>query len=329
MQNPLPAIDAAAPSAGAFDLTLKRLALLLRLAEGVWVLAVYRNRHVRQAVTEELRVRVAPLPVVTISLATPEPDLLTILNKAGAAASAPVVGFTDLRAAGPRLIRSLDLEREALARLPYRLVFWVTEGERGQLAARAPNFYSRLSGTFLFLDEAEQALEAQYQDRTPPPDLPPALPADLTMTPEQQGTLWAALLAAFPQASDLARMVDFGLDANLSRIAGDGSLDEVADHLIRWAVTNHRSSDLIRAALLANPNNADLRAFAEEVGLPAGPASGPTSLTLSSVERAGRYQALQAAYAAGEGGGAGISGGHRAVPRDAGTAGRGAGSATR
>jgi hypothetical protein len=95
--------------------------------------------------------------------------------------------------------------------------------------------------------------------------------ADLSLTAEQRRILHRLLMAAFPQASALERMVYFGLGENLAVIADRGSLSDVTFALMRWAEANDRLADLIRAAVDENPTNTALRAFAVEVGVLAAP----------------------------------------------------------
>jgi tetratricopeptide (TPR) repeat protein len=127
-----------------------RLTTLLRLAEGAWALAVYEDAAIQRQVIEQLRLALAPLPVLELSLLSRTPDPLAILHELQAEQPAPVVCFTGVGSAFPNLCGYLDLQRESLAQLPHRLVFWVTEYDRHYLAEHAPNFYSRLSGVFRF-----------------------------------------------------------------------------------------------------------------------------------------------------------------------------------
>ena len=131
--------------------SLRRLATLLRLAPAAWALAVYESRNVQQWMLEELRQAVAPLPVVEISLVQEEvPDPLRIVRRIDAGGDAPVVSFDGLGYRLDELAGFLDIQRDLLATYPHRLVFWASERERRQLAQRAPNFYTRLSGVFYF-----------------------------------------------------------------------------------------------------------------------------------------------------------------------------------
>ena len=146
----------------------------MRLAEGAWALAVYEDADVRKRITEKLKAAIKPIPVVEVSLLNVAPDPLGIIRNLDAEvasqnrqdpkesegetdgnhpreAPAPVVVFTDVHSAlSQDLCGYLDLQREALARLPHRLLFWVTDYDQKILARQAPNFYSRLSGVFRF-----------------------------------------------------------------------------------------------------------------------------------------------------------------------------------
>ncbi len=129
---------------------LRRLATLLRLARGAWTLAVYESGDVQQAMVEELRQAVAPLPVIGISLVQETPDPLRIVRRIDPDGDAPIVSFDAAGYQLDDLAGFLDLQRDLLATYPHRLVFWVSERDRQRLAQQAPNFYSRLSGVFYF-----------------------------------------------------------------------------------------------------------------------------------------------------------------------------------
>ena len=131
---------------------LRRLAILLNLAEGAWALALYEDGAVRRRVIVDLRPALAPLALIEVSLAGHAPDLQAHMQQAAQTAQqpAPVVSFSDLSSAFPALFGYLDIHRETLARMPQRLLLWLTEAERRELARQAPNFYSRLSGVFRF-----------------------------------------------------------------------------------------------------------------------------------------------------------------------------------
>lgn len=83
----------------------------------------------------------------------------------------------------------------------------------------------------------------------------------------QKSQLSKALRHAFPEKADLAQMVAFGLDTNLSDIVRDGDLASAVFDLIRWAIAHGQEEALIRAALAENPTNPLLCAFAITVGM--------------------------------------------------------------
>ncbi|MBD0373683.1 MAG: trypsin-like peptidase domain-containing protein [Pyrinomonadaceae bacterium] len=87
------------------------------------------------------------------------------------------------------------------------------------------------------------------------------------MTGEQQRRLHEALLAAFPDAGSLRRMVRFGLDENLDAIADTSRLNDTVFELLRWAESRGKVAALIVAARNSNPDNPALRRAAEELQL--------------------------------------------------------------
>ena len=167
-------LDLSSPSALEFEQnreerasSLHRLAILLGLAEGAWAFAVFEDGAVQRELVLELRTVLAPLPVLDVSFLKTTPDPLAIVASSSQECEhpAPVLSFTAVEAAFPALFGYLDLQREALARRPHRLLFWVNEYELRQLAERAPNFYSRLSGIFRF--------PGRVHDRGVPSPTPP------------------------------------------------------------------------------------------------------------------------------------------------------------
>ncbi|MGH9818488.1 MAG: hypothetical protein ACRD6I_20695 [Candidatus Acidiferrales bacterium] len=133
-----------------YTFSLRRLRTLLPLAKGAWVLAVYQDGATLRLMLEALRQSLAPLLVREVSLLNCTPDPLAILRSLPAEESQSVVVFTDIDDALPELCGYLDSQREALARLPQRLLFGVTPDEQHIMAEHAPNFYSRVSGIFPF-----------------------------------------------------------------------------------------------------------------------------------------------------------------------------------
>jgi len=131
---------------------LARLATLLRLVPGTWVVVVAEGDLLVRGILKDLGERLAPLEVNEISFIHNEPDPLLLAESfpAEKAEAAPVLAFRHLSVVTPRVFLNLDLKREALALLPHRLVFFVSESERLQMLAQAPNFYSRLRAFFRF-----------------------------------------------------------------------------------------------------------------------------------------------------------------------------------
>lgn len=140
---------------------LPRLATLLRLAEGAWAVATYDDRVQQRQLSNELRAAVAPVPVIERSLNHATPDPLAILQalaqKIGR--TAPLVSFTGIEQVLPDIYGYLDLQRESLAGLPHRLLFWVAPHTLHELAVHAPNFMSRLSGVFNFAGNERSLLD--------------------------------------------------------------------------------------------------------------------------------------------------------------------------
>ncbi len=83
----------------------------------------------------------------------------------------------------------------------------------------------------------------------------------------QREQLHDALLGAFPRLTVLQRMVDYGLEENLEKIAGKACLNDVVYELIVWARAQNRIEELIRAALKYSPRNEKLRALAAEISI--------------------------------------------------------------
>jgi hypothetical protein len=121
---------------------------------------------------------------------------------------------------------------------------------------------------------APQAGEATVQTVIATPTAPtpsaPATPPTISLaqlTGPQRRQLFDALLSAFPTATDLERMVTFGLNENLARITTGSSLRDMVFSLMTWAEAQGRIEELVREALAANPGNAALRAFAQAARL--------------------------------------------------------------
>ncbi len=138
--------------------TLARLETLLRLVPGAWVVVVAEGDLLVRGILKDLGERLAPLKVNEISFIHNEPDPLLLAERFSAenAEAAPVLAFRHLAAVTPRIFLNLDLKREALALLPHRLVFFVSQAERLEMLAKAPNFYSRLRAFFLFASREDK-----------------------------------------------------------------------------------------------------------------------------------------------------------------------------
>jgi hypothetical protein len=152
----------------------KRLTTLLRLVPGAWALALYEDAAIQRRIIAQVRAAIAPLPLIEISLVEREPDPLALVRclELPADQDAPVVCFTGVGSALDRGLYSyLDLQRETLAQLPHRLLFWVTPYELQALSQHAPNFYSRINGIFRFpgRSAAPPAASSSHSPRTTVP----------------------------------------------------------------------------------------------------------------------------------------------------------------
>jgi hypothetical protein len=85
------------------------------------------------------------------------------------------------------------------------------------------------------------------------------------LTGRERQQLHQALLSAYPSLAALAQMVSFGMNRNLSEIAGGGSLAEVVYNLIEWAGAQGRLEELVRVAREQNTGNPVLRSFVEQI----------------------------------------------------------------
>jgi tetratricopeptide (TPR) repeat protein len=83
--------------------------------------------------------------------------------------------------------------------------------------------------------------------------------SSMRLSGQQAKQLERALMSAFPSIDDLARVVRFGLDKNLSEISESGSLKDTVFQLIQWAEAQGRVKDLIEAAYAENPGNPELQ----------------------------------------------------------------------
>jgi hypothetical protein len=77
----------------------------------------------------------------------------------------------------------------------------------------------------------------------------------------EDGLLYRALLAAFPDQESLERMLRFGMDLSLDEISA-GNLSDRVFAVIRYAEAHGRLDELVRVAREDNPGNPELRAAA-------------------------------------------------------------------
>lgn len=132
----------------------ERLALLLQHAErGAWAFCAYNVAAARDAIVDQLRARLHPLPIYefTLSAERPNPrDYLDYLPETAIDQRAVIVFYDAWRAFDAGFFGYLDLQREQFWKAPHSLIFWIREADRALLARRAPNFFSRHSGVFDF-----------------------------------------------------------------------------------------------------------------------------------------------------------------------------------
>lgn len=104
----------------------------------------------------------------------------------------------------------------------------------------------------------------------------------------------SALLEAFDE-SDLARLVRFIFDTNISAIAGGVDLTAVVFNLVRWAFQTNNIERLIAGAIEQNPDNEGLRGLTVSNGTYKGDA--PVSLELISYRLSRLEEAIERLYA--------------------------------
>lgn len=81
----------------------------------------------------------------------------------------------------------------------------------------------------------------------------------MQLTGKQVRQLQEALLTAFPQRSDLTRVVRFGLDQYLDNITTAGTYSQVVFELIEWAEAHNQITALLEAACAENPASRTLQ----------------------------------------------------------------------
>src|SRR5436305_7183343 len=101
----------------------------------------------------------------------------------------------------------------------------------------------------------------------------------------QQKQVGEALISAYPTRPDLERMVFDGLSEHLGAIARDDTLSHTIFELLRWAQARGRLEELIKAALLQNSGNAQLKSIAAQLGV----SSGRKDNELYNESRGSRY----------------------------------------
>ncbi|MSP13224.1 MAG: tetratricopeptide repeat protein [Chloroflexi bacterium] len=167
---------------------LDRLVTLLRYASGgTWALALYDDPALQEQIIKYLEKTLAPVPVLSEPLGSERADPLPILQTLPEGKSgSPVVCFTHVETAFPSLFGYLDLQRETLALMSFRLVFWVTDYGWRSLAERAPNFYSRLSSIFDFQTGIQAGIAALRQELPMPEKHAPAVTGEKAATLDQE-----------------------------------------------------------------------------------------------------------------------------------------------
>jgi hypothetical protein len=90
---------------------------------------------------------------------------------------------------------------------------------------------------------------------------------DMNLSGPQQAQLQAALLNAFPSRFAVEQFMRYALDQNLNALAGDVGLNEVVFRVIEWAKAQGTVTVLLDKARQHNPDNAALKAFAEQTAV--------------------------------------------------------------
>ena len=95
---------------------------------------------------------------------------------------------------------------------------------------------------------------------------------DLELTNTQREDLCAALVSAFPNRGEMARLVNFKLDVDLEVVAGGETYADVVFNLVKWVVAQGKVEALVTGARKQNPGNPSLRAFEQTLLQPPGKA---------------------------------------------------------
>jgi hypothetical protein len=110
--------------------------------------------------------------------------------------------------------------------------------------------------------------------------------ASMALTGQQLRALRNALVDAFNYAS-FEQMLRFELDKRLENIAGKGPLNSVAFTVIDTAEMEGWTLDLVRAARIANPGNANLHQVADLLSLSSTSGIQPAALSFEKIVRDG------------------------------------------
>jgi hypothetical protein len=118
------------------------------------------------------------------------------------------------------------------------------------------------------------------------------MPDDLELSSAQRKEFFADLLTAFPNVSDLKRVVVIQMGENLDAISQGDNLQDIVLDLITWARARGKTRQLVMAAYEDNPDSPALRAFAASLGLVPGVAPAevpaPPSVPAAQPARVGR-----------------------------------------
>lgn len=95
----------------------------------------------------------------------------------------------------------------------------------------------------------------------------PAKSQAISLNGQQLKQLQAALSSAFPNRNVLEQMVAYQLEVPLNQVAGNSNLADTIFELIGWAKSKGRLAELIIKAHDENPDNPELNAFVEQLGL--------------------------------------------------------------
>lgn len=83
----------------------------------------------------------------------------------------------------------------------------------------------------------------------------------MKLTPQQRRELETALLSAFPERTDVERLVLYSLNENLANIVGNANQRTVIFELVGWCISKGKLQTLLDGAKAENPDNPELKAF--------------------------------------------------------------------